>query len=165
MSAAADRRGRFPPPGGARDFFFRPMKEDDLSAVLAIEQRAYEFPWTRGIFRDCLRIGYHCYVVAGEAGVVGYGILSIGAGESHILNLCIHPAHRRCGLGRGLLNFLMDEARRARVDCILLEVRPSNRAAIHLYESLGFNEIGLRKDYYPARQGREDALVFACEFH
>ena len=164
MSISPDDQGRARQHCGEEAFFFRHMEEGDLAAVLAIEQQAYEFPWTRGIFRDCLRIGYHCYVVTGEEGVVGYGILSIGAGESHILNLCIHPQRRRCGLGGALLRFLMEEARKARVDCILLEVRPSNEGAIRLYQSLGFNEIGLRKGYYPARKGREDALVFACEF-
>ncbi len=151
-------------PGARADFRFRPMVEADLPAVLAIEEQAYEFPWTPGIFRDCLRLGYHCYVIAGEAGIAGYGILSIGAGESHVLNLCIHPRHRRQGLGSALLRFLMAKARAARVDCILLEVRPSNAAAIRLYRRLGFNEVGLRKDYYPAACGREDALLFACEF-
>ncbi|HHH36169.1 MAG TPA: ribosomal-protein-alanine N-acetyltransferase [Gammaproteobacteria bacterium] len=140
------------------------MEMTDLPAVLAIEQAAYEFPWTAGIFRDCLRIGYECYVAEGPAGIVAYGILSIGAGESHVLNLCVHPGHRRRGLGRRMLRFLMERARMARVDCILLEVRPSNRVAIRLYRSLGFNEVGLRKGYYPAHVGREDALIFAYEF-
>ncbi len=130
MSTARDDPGQMRQHNGETAFSFRHMEEADLAAVLAIEQQAYEFPWTRGIFRDCLRIGYHCYVVTGAEGVVGYGILSIGAGESHILNLCIHPRQRRQGLGGALLRFLMEEARKARVDCILLEVRPSNEGAI-----------------------------------
>lgn len=151
-------------PARQADYQFRAMTEADLAAVLAIEEQSYEFPWTPGIFRDCLHLGYHCYVIEAATGIVGYGILSIGAGESHVLNLCIHPRHRRRGLGRALLRFLMAKARASRVDCVLLEVRPSNEAAIRLYRSLGFNEVGLRKGYYPAHGGREDALLFACEF-
>ncbi len=143
---------------------YRPMRDVDLPQVLAIEEMAYEFPWTEGIFRDCLRMGYHCYVAEQGRRLVAYGILSIGAGESHLLNLCVHPHHRRRGVARKLLAFLMDKARSAGVDSLILEVRPSNTAAIQLYRSLGFNEVGRRRDYYPARGGREDALILALEF-
>ena len=139
----------------------RPMREADVAGVLAIEIRAYEFPWTAGIFRDCLRVGYSCWVYEVEAEVVAYGVMSVAAGESHILNLCVRPDMQGQGLGRMLMEHLVGIARKRRVDTLLLEVRPSNRAARILYESLGFNEIGCRTDYYPARQGREDALILA----
>lgn len=140
----------------------RPMLESDLTAVMEIERRAYDFPWTLGIFRDCLRVGYCCWVYEREAVLEGYGVMSVAAGESHILNLCVRPESQRRGIGRRMLRHLMGLARRHRVDMVLLEVRPSNAGAVHLYESLGFNEVGVRRNYYPADNGREDALILAC---
>jgi ribosomal-protein-alanine N-acetyltransferase len=107
---------------------FRLMTEDDVPSVLAIERQAYAFPWTEGIFHDCLRVGYHCRIMEREGELLGYGISSIAAGESHVLNLCIRPPLRRQGLGRQLLDYLMDEARRSKVETMLLEVRLSNFA-------------------------------------
>ena len=139
----------------------RPMTEADLVTVMAIERAAYEFPWTEGIFRDCLRVGYCCWVLE-EAGVLrGYGIMSVGGGEAHLLNLCIAPEVQRRGLGRRLLRHLLALARYHGASTVLLEVRKSNRRALRLYRGMGFREIGLRRDYYPAAQGREDALVLA----
>jgi len=149
---------------GSAGHSFRVMQEADLPQVLAIERQVYEFPWTEGILRDCIRIGYYCCVSEADGGILAYGILSSGGGESHILNLCVHPVARRQGLGFALLHTLMDQARRREADCILLEVRPSNRGALGLYQKAGFNEIGVRKAYYPARKGREDALIYALEF-
>lgn len=137
------------------------MRMQDLAAVMAIERVAYEFPWTEPIFRDCLRAGYDCYVYDSQQGVLGYGIMSLGAGECHLLNICIHPDHRRQGLASRLIEELLEHARRKRASLALLEVRVSNEIACRLYMRLGFNEIGLRKHYYPARRGREDALVLA----
>lgn len=141
--------------------YFRPLLEADLQPVMAIEQAAYEFPWSLGNFRDCLRAGYYCPAICLEDDIHGYGIMSEAVGEAHILNLCIDPRHQGAGLGRLLLNQLLDEANRRRVSTVFLEVRASNRPAIGLYESTGFNEVGLRPGYYPARQGREDAIVYA----
>jgi ribosomal-protein-alanine N-acetyltransferase len=140
------------------------MTEDDVPMVLAIEHQAYVFPWTEGIFRDCLRVGYHCRILEREGAIIAYGISSIAAGESHILNLCVRPSQRRQGLGRLMLNYLMDEAQRSRVEMMLLEVRVSNVAAIRMYQQAGFNEIGLRQNYYPAENGKEDALLMARAF-
>ena len=142
-------------------FEIRPMKKKDLKAVAAIEASAYQFPWSLGIFKNCLKVGYSCWV--GELGdeVVAYGILSIAAGEAHVMNLCVAPAYQGRGFGKQMLAHLMRVARKHRADMILLEVRPSNRAAVRLYHSMGFNEIGRRKAYYPAAGGREDALVMA----
>jgi ribosomal-protein-alanine N-acetyltransferase len=142
----------------------RPMLATDLERVAEIEGRAYEFPWTYGIFRDCLRAGYGSWVLARTGGeVVGYGVLSVAAGEAHLLNVAVDPAEQKQGHGRRLVKRLIDLARWHRVERIFLEVRPSNPRAITLYDHLGFNEIGRRPNYYPAKRGREDAIVMAME--
>lgn len=141
----------------------RPMREADLGRVTEIEDAAYPFPWAPGIFRDCLRAGYHCWVLDEGGAVVGYGILSVGADEAHVLNVCVEPARQGEGLGRRLVMRLIDLARWQRAQRVFLEVRPSNVAALSLYHDLGFNEIGRRTGYYPSRAGREDAIVMAME--
>lgn len=139
----------------------RPMQEADLGAVLEIERAAYEFPWTRAIFRDCLRVGYPCFVYEGTRGLLGHGVMSLAAGECHLLNICIHPDYQRRGLGRAMIDYFLKLAQRRNAHVALLEVRISNRAAYDLYIKMGFDEIGMRKDYYPARNGREDAIMLA----
>lgn len=141
----------------------RPMSEVDLGAVIEVEQAAYEFPWTVSIFRDCLRVGYDCFVYEDARGPIGHGIMSVGAGECHLLNICIHPDYQRRGLGRVMISRLLALARRRRARLALLEVRVSNTAAYNLYTKIGFSEIGMRKGYYPARRGREDAILLARE--
>ena len=142
----------------------RPMREEDLTQVAKIEAAGYEFPWTLGIFRDCLRAGYGCWVLARPGDeIVGYGILSVAAGEAHVLNVCVDPSEQGGGHGRRLMKRLIDLARWHEAHRIFLEVRPSNTRAIALYHDLGFNEIGRRPNYYPAKKGREDALVLALE--
>ena len=131
----------------------------DLDEVHAIEKASYPFPWSRQIFGDCLRMDYCCRVVDFEADVAGYAILSTGAGESHLLNLCIGGAFRGRGLGRLLLEGMLVEARLREARRMFLEVRPSNRPAMALYLDSGFRNIGRRPDYYPCDIGREDALV------
>jgi ribosomal-protein-alanine N-acetyltransferase len=148
-------------PGAAPSL--RPMRESDLDAVLAIERRAYEFPWTLGIFRDCLLANYPAWVLARDDVLLGYGLLSIAADEAHILNLCTAPEAQGHGHGRRLLRALLQVARGRGAHRVFLEVRPSNAAAIALYHAEGFNEIGRRPRYYPAHDGREDALVMAME--
>jgi [ribosomal protein S18]-alanine N-acetyltransferase len=148
-------------PGAAPSL--RPMRDSDLEAVLAIERRAYEFPWTLGIFRDCLLANYPAWVLAQGDHIVGYGLLSLAADEAHILNLCTAPEAQGQGHGRRLLRVLLQLARGRGAKRVFLEVRPSNTAAIALYDAEGFNEIGRRPRYYPARNGREDALVMALE--
>lgn len=149
---------------------FRPLRTDDLGAVAAIEAASYEFPWTPGIFRDCLHAGYECWVATDEsrgrartAPVIGYGIVTVAVGEAHILNVCIDKAARGLGHGARFVRYLIDVARSHRAERVYLEVRPSNRRAIELYETLGFNEIGKRPNYYPSSRGREDAIVMAME--
>jgi ribosomal-protein-alanine N-acetyltransferase len=141
----------------------RPMRPQDLDEVMAIELASYPFPWSRGIFEDCLRCGYHAWVAERAGCIGGYGLLSIGAGEAHVLNLCVAPQARRLGLGRLLLQRLLDDARQARAERVFLEVRPSNAEAVALYHATGFHLIARRPNYYPARNGREDALVMAME--
>jgi ribosomal-protein-alanine N-acetyltransferase len=145
----------------AAEFELRPMRKADLKAVAAIEQSAYEFPWEPSTFRDCLSVGYCCWVGEKLGQVVAYGILTVGAGESHVLNVCISPTMQGRGYGRLMMEKLMEVAKDHRAEMILLEVRPSNTRAVSLYQDLGFNEIGTRKGYYPANKGREDATVMA----
>ncbi len=137
------------------------MSWAELPSVLDIEQRAYEFPWTEGIFKDCLRVGYLCRIIETDGVVQGYGVLSVAAAESHILNLCIEPAEHGRGLGRSLLRHLLGLAQEYGADTVFLEVRPSNKPALKLYTDEAFNSVGVRRGYYPATQGREDALILA----
>lgn len=143
------------------DYLFRAMEESDLPQVLAIERVTYDFPWSETIFKDCLRVRYHCYVVEQQGVVKGYAIMTVAACESHILNLCIDQSLRGYGIGRSLLAHLIDDARFYRAEMMLLEVRTSNAVAIDLYLKTGFNEVGRRNNYYPAKSGREDALILA----
>lgn len=147
-------------PGAA----MRAMCGDDLAQISTMENSSYEFPWSAGIFKDCLKAGYPCWVLCVDAQIAGYGILSMGAGEAHVLNICIAPERRGQGLGRHLLGRLLEIARWNGAERVFLEVRPSNPLAKTLYESVGFAEIGVRPKYYPARDGREDAIVMALEF-
>lgn len=141
----------------------RALRENDLNAVMAIELRGYPYPWTRGIFLDCLRAGYPGLAMEQDGLLIGYGILSLAADEAHVLNICIDPLVQSRGLGRQLLRALVEMARNRGAQRVFLEVRPSNTPALRLYHSEGFNEIGRRPRYYPVAQGREDALVMAIE--
>jgi ribosomal-protein-alanine N-acetyltransferase len=139
------------------------MLPGHIDAVVANEAAAYEFPWSRGIFLDCLRAGYDCWVLLDGGAVIGHGVLSTAVREAHILNVCVAPAAQGQGHGRRLLEHLLKLARWQRSERVFLEVRPSNPHAVALYESVGFNEVGRRPNYYPAQRGREDALVMAME--
>jgi ribosomal-protein-alanine N-acetyltransferase len=141
----------------------RPMHDVDLPAVAALERSSYQFPWTEGIFRDCLRVGYVCRVIEIGGQVAGYGILSAGAGEAHILNLCVAEELRCHGLGRRMMSHLIERARGFGVRESFLEVRPTNTTAIRLYESMGFEQVGIRCGYYQAATGREDAVVLKLD--
>ena len=144
------------PPVAIRD-----MAHDDLAMVSDIERRSYEFPWSHGVFRDCLLAGYRSSVLIRDERVAGYGILSIAAGEAHILNLCVDPEFRSLGYGERLLDAMLGQARAASVDEVLLEVRPSNKTALALYRKRGFFQVAKRPAYYQSHQGREDAAVLA----
>ena len=137
----------------------RAMEEADVAAVVEIEQRVYPFPWTAGIFSDCLRVGYQCAVLELDVITVGYGIIASGAGEAHLLNVCVREEFRNRGFGRLLMTHLLTLAAGAGAAVVFLEVRPANTGAVRLYETLGFRQIGVRRGYYQAQSGREDALV------
>ena len=137
----------------------RPMRVTDVAEVVAIERASYQFPWSEGIFRDCLRVGYVCRVVTLSRQVMAYGVMSFGAGEAHILNLCVDEAQRCRGIGGRLLGALVERAAAAGMGEAFLEVRPSNSAALRLYLALGFEQVGMRRGYYQAADGREDAAV------
>lgn len=141
----------------------RPMTEADLEGVLAVEQAAYAFPWSRQIFSDCLKVRYSCWVGEVAAAIVAHAVMGIAVDECQIFNLCVHPQWQGQGIGRALLRHLLQVARRRGAKTAFLEVRVSNAPALALYRSEGFCEVGLRRGYYPAPQGREDALVMALE--
>jgi ribosomal-protein-alanine N-acetyltransferase len=140
-----------------------PMREPDLGEVMAIEDAIYTHPWTRGNFADSLAAGYECRTWRldnlGNAPLLGYFVLMVAAGEAHLLNLSIAPVHQRSGHGSTLLREASAIARARGARGIFLEVRPSNAGAQALYTRFGFRKIAVRRGYYPAHSGREDALV------
>jgi len=148
--------------GEKRPLYIRVLKEADIGSVLDIERKMYNYPWSEEIFRDCLKVGYSNWALIKDNNFIGFAILSIAAGEAHILNICLDPAYKRQGFGKKFLDELFIVAKKKKVDCIFLEVRPSNVAAVNLYKKIGFKQIGQRKNYYPAADsGREDALVLS----
>ena len=140
---------------------FRRMDVGDIEEVMAVENQVYQYPWTEGIFNDCIRVGYECWLAEVNNGIVAHAVSSIAAGESHILNISVKPDYQGQGIGKAFIEFLVQLAKDKQATVIMLEVRPSNAAAIRCYDATGFNEIGCRKDYYPAPDGREDALLYA----
>ena len=140
---------------------FQCMTLNDVDRVMIVENEVYQFPWTERIFRDCIRVGYHCWMAYQDQVLVGHAVISVAAGESHMLNLSIGRNYQGNGFGKQFIEFLIQVASKNQAETMLLEVRPSNTPAICCYNSAGFNEIGSRKDYYPAPDGREDALLFA----
>lgn len=142
---------------------YREMQELDIPPVMDIEQSVYPFPWTPQIFKDCLRVGYICQLCEVDGELVAYSIVSTGSGDAHILNLCVASNKQNKGYGRKMMLQALLSVRKYKVDTVLLEVRPSNKAAIHLYEDLGFNRIGERINYYPSTRGREDAWIFCIK--
>ena len=137
----------------------RPMSAADLDQVLRIENNVHAYPWTRGNFIDSLNTGSHCWILEWQGVLVGYAVLTLGAGEAHLLNLSVSLAWQRRGLGRELLMYVFDFIKQNKVSSMFLEVRVSNAAARALYAQSGLREIGTRRGYYPAQAGREDAIV------
>lgn len=140
---------------------FEPMTEADLRLVLEIEESIYAFPWTPGNFHDSLRAGYSCWVYRDGDELIGYAVLMLAAGEAHLLNLSVAAHAQSRGHGRTLLSNVAGVARKYGAKVLFLEVRPSNEVGQRLYAGYGFKQVGVRRSYYPARQGREDALVFS----
>jgi ribosomal-protein-alanine N-acetyltransferase len=135
------------------------MTKADLDAVVAIERDVHAHPWTRGNFADSIESGHHCWVVHRGSEMVAYGVLTVAAGEAHLLNLSVARERQRRGLGLHMTRFLLKLAWDHGARAVFLEVRPSNAAARALYLRSGFAEIGRRRDYYPDGEGREDAIV------
>jgi ribosomal-protein-alanine N-acetyltransferase len=142
---------------------FEPMSEADLRTVLEIEENLYEFPWTLGNFRDSLRAGYGCWVYRDDRQLIAYAVLMLAAGEAHLLNLSVAAHAQRRGHGRSLLDHVVAIAREHQAKILFLEVRPTNEVGQRLYAGYGFKQIGVRRAYYPAHRGREDALVLALD--
>ncbi len=142
---------------------YRRMLAGDLDPVVAIEGAIYPHPWTRGNFADSLAAGYHCWIIECAGEIAGYTVVMIAAGEAHLLNLSVAASWQRRGIGREALGFVARLARDYGAQQILLEVRPSNIAAIALYVSAGFSELAVRRGYYPAGNAREDAVVMQLQ--
>lgn len=138
---------------------FRPMGESDLDAIMEIEPHIYTHPWTRGNFDDSLKSGYSAWVLLEGTKIIGYALMMMVLDEAHLLNLSIDKHYQKRGLGRLLLEHMIEIAKRHDAANMFLEVRPSNISAIALYENIGFNEMAIRRGYYPAHNGREDAVL------
>ncbi len=150
-------------PGGAETRLdWASLASEDLPEILEIEEAAHPYPWSEAVFEDCLRAGYYLDGAFVRGELVGFSVVMTVLDEWHLLNLCVDPAMQRRGVGRFLLERVLESARAAAASCLILEVRAGNRAAIALYESSGFADIGHRKAYYPAPNGREDARVMRC---
>jgi ribosomal-protein-alanine N-acetyltransferase len=142
---------------------FRLMVEDDLDVIIAIEESIHPFPWTRGIFYDCINVGYLCLLLEVDGKIVGYAVMSIAVGEAHLLTIVVAKDEQGKGYGKKILNEMIQRAAGDNANTMYLEVRISNKTAIQLYHQRGFNELGIRDNYYPAENGREDALIFALD--
>jgi ribosomal-protein-alanine N-acetyltransferase len=141
----------------------RPMLTEDVDPVIDIERTIYEHPWTPGNFRDSLQAGYSCWMLECGPELAGYGVLMMGVDEAHLLNISVAAPWQRRGLGRHLLQHFIGIAREAQAGTIFLEVRPTNAAARALYKDTGFRELYVRAGYYPAKHGREDAILMGLE--
>lgn len=141
------------------DYALRPMLEADLDAIMQIEPTIYSHPWTRGNFNDSLKAGHNAWVMTQDNEIVGYAVIMIVLDEAHLLNISIAAPYQKQGLGRMLLMYLIDQAKALKTENMFLEVRVSNVSAIALYEDVGFVEMSIRRGYYPASKGREDAVL------
>lgn len=140
---------------------FRPMALDDIAGVLLIENQGYDFPWSHGLFEQAIKSTKYCVVAHEGENLVGFAILSYVVGEAELLNICIDPKQQGKGYATLLLDHLVEHAAQKDNHEMYLEVRVTNAAAIHIYEQAGFNEIGRRKNYYPTKSGKEDAILMA----
>lgn len=136
-----------------------PMSEADVAVVDMVEQQIYEFPWSANNFRDSIRAGYLAYCMWEDGSLLGYTVMMKVIDEVHLLNLSVRGDYQGQGFGRKLLRWCMSHALNQGMEGMMLEVRPSNEVGRALYDSEGFKLIGVRKNYYPAVEGREDAMV------
>ncbi len=146
-----------------QDYFFRAMRASDLDLVVHNETVAYQHPWSKRVFNDCLRAGYECWVLASKDKIIGHGVLALGYEECHLLTLCLHPQFQRHGYGRRMLRHLLERGAEKEARACFLEVRQTNKEAKKLYLSMGFIQVGERTNYYPSHEGREDAIIMSCE--
>jgi ribosomal-protein-alanine N-acetyltransferase len=142
-------------------YFARTMRNSDLDLVVQNEAAVNTHPWNKRIFIDCLRSGYQCWVLANKQSIVAHGVMSVAIGECHLLTLCVQPDHQRRGLARKLFTLILDRAVKQGAQECFLEVRKSNNPGIELYRSMGFVQVGERKNYYPTGDDREDALIMS----
>jgi len=140
-------------------FNFRSMREDDLEWIVREERDLHPFPWTHGNFSDSLAAGQAGWVMEEGAVPAAYAVVLHVLDEAHLLNISVLRARQRQGFGARLLDWIERDARLRGATQFFLEVRPSNTAALCLYQNSGYLQIGRRKNYYPAACGREDALV------
>lgn len=140
---------------------FREMLASDMGEVLSIERNAYSHPWTEGNFRDSLVGNDEIWLLECNGSIVGHGIISVAVGEAHLLNICVANQSQRQGLGRHILRYLLARSGELEADVMFLEVRNSNASALALYRSEGYQQIGIRKNYYPLGKGREHAIVMS----
>lgn len=138
---------------------FRTLAQSDIADILQIENQCYEFPWSEQIFRDCIDSNYQCYAISMYQKFSGYVIVSTVLDEAHLLNICLSKEWQGQRLGKSVLYWVFETLKIKKIDKFFLEVRPSNLVALALYNELGFETIGIRKSYYPAQHGREDALA------
>ena len=141
----------------------RPMTEADLSTIAALDAECYPFPWTRGNFADAMHAGYRCCVYMANDEPIGYAVMMRAVEEAHLLNITIAPVWQGQGWGRALMQYLIERARQDQAESLWLEVRPSNHVARRLYDHLGFDYVAVRKNYYPAVNGSEDAVIMRLE--
>lgn len=145
------------------DALLRPMSMADVPEIARLDALCYPYPWTAGNFADSLSAGYYCCVYQIENDIIGYAVILLAAGEAHLLNLTIAPEWQGSGWGRQLMQKLVSKIRQDDIGSIWLEVRPSNAIAYRLYSGLGFVDVAIRRNYYPAPAGREDALIMCLD--
>ncbi|MDR3392804.1 MAG: ribosomal protein S18-alanine N-acetyltransferase [Sulfuriferula sp.] len=143
----------------------RPMTEADLPEIAVLDAQCYPYPWTLGNFADSMQAGYRCCIYEADDEIIGYAVMMLAVGEAHLLNITIAPAHQGQGWGRALMLYVIERARQDQAESLWLEVRPSNVIARHLYDNMGFDYVSVRKNYYPAVGGREDAVIMRLDLH
>lgn len=145
----------------------RPLQLHDLSIVAAIAKKSMDYPWGENVFRDCLKADYHIWVLELEksATLIGFLIVLDQMNECQLLNIAVLPEYQRQGYGKQLLSYAIAHAESKNFQRIILEVRASNKAAILVYHATGFIDVGIRKNYYPAQHGREDAILMILSCH
>ena len=141
------------------DFQLRPMQLEDLDAIMQIEPTIYSHPWSRGNFADSLNAGHSAWVLTLQGELIGYTLMLLVLDEAQLLNISVAKPYQKQGWGRVLLEHMIAKAKQYKATNMFLEVRPSNVDAIALYENMGFNEMAIRRKYYPSHNGREDAVL------